>query len=204
MINSDFFVYLHIRPNTNDIHGIFYVGKGNSARLKLICRRNNPHHARILNKYGKNNIIVKSLKCESESHAFKLEVDIIKKLKEMGVSLTNITNGGDGASGIKHSEEIRKKISNAKKGKKHTEETKKKMSNAVRNKISDESRKKMSDSKKGTKHSEETKKKMSDTRKNISDETRKKLSDAKKGKKHSEETKKKMSDTRKNKKLLNC
>jgi endogenous inhibitor of DNA gyrase (YacG/DUF329 family) len=113
-------------------------------------------------------------------------------------------------------------------GKYHSEETKKKMSDAKKGEnnpnygkcCSEETKKKMSDAQKGKnnhnygKHpSEETKKKMSDAKKgennpnygkHLSDEIRKKLSDAEKGEKNhnygkhpSEETRKKMSDAKK-------
>jgi hypothetical protein len=92
-------------------------------------------------------------------------------------------------------------------GKKHTEEARKKMSEAT---TSDAARRKMSEAmkgrvpwNKGKKHTEEHKKKLSEALKGMkhSEETRKKISEAKKGKnnpmfgyKHSEETKKKMSE----------
>ena len=80
----------------------------------------------------------------------------------------NFTEGGDGISGFTHSEESRKKMSEARKGKKPYEMT-------------EETRKKISEAKKGKTHSEKT---------------RKKISEAKKGKTHSEETRKKMSEAR--------
>ena len=77
--------------------------------------------------------------------------------------------------GRKHSEEAKKKISDAKRGKKlgpKSEETKRKLSDAKKGeknpnyglKRSEETKKKISDAQKGKKHSEETKKKMSDAR----------------------------------------
>lgn len=74
-------------------------------------------------------------------------------------------------------------------GKTHSEETRRKISEAAKN-ISDETRQKMSEAKKGEnnpffgKHlSEETRQKMSEAKKGriLSDETRRKLSEAKKG-----------------------
>ncbi len=73
--------------------------------------------------------------------------------------------------GRKHSEETRKKLSEANKGKKLSEETKKKLSEANKGKkLSEETKKKLSEVQKGTnvmppsfkgrKHSEESKKKM--------------------------------------------
>ena len=67
------------------------------------------------------------------------------------------------------------------KGKKHSEETKRKLSEAhKRENLSEETIRKMSDSQKGKKLSEETRRKMSDShkRENLSEETRRKLSEA--------------------------
>ena len=91
-----------------------------------------------------------------------------------------------------------------KKGTHHSEETKKKMSEAAKGKkLSAETRKKLSEAHKGTHHSEEAKKKIGAARKgrqpmlgkHHSKESKKKLSEANKGKKLSEETKKKISET---------
>ncbi len=116
--------------------------------------------------------------------------------------------------GYKHSEESKKKMSEAKKGKKHTEESKKKMSDAKKGKkmkpLSEETKKKLSDAKKGKKikpFTEETKKKMSEAKKGKkmkphSEEAKKKMSEAKKGYKHTEEAKRKLSEVNKGKKHI--
>ena len=70
-------------------------------------------------------------------------------------------------------------------GKKHSEETKKKISEAKKGKkLSEEHRKKISESQKGHTSTDETKKKISATLKGhtVSEETRKKISESKKGK----------------------
>ena len=93
--------------------------------------------------------------------------------------------------GRTHTEEAKRKISEARKGKPgkpHTEETKRKMSEAHKGKsrkpLSEETKRKLSKALKGKTHSEETKRKISDTLK---------------GKTHSEETKRKISEARKKK-----
>jgi hypothetical protein len=83
-----------------------------------------------------------------------------------------------------HSEDTRKRMSQAKKGKQRapfSDEHRKKMSKSKKN-ISEETRKKMIDAKTGKKLSEETCKKMSEISKKrqYSEETRKKMSDARK------------------------
>lgn len=70
--------------------------------------------------------------------------------------------------------EVRKDLSEARKGQKHSEESRKKMSEAHKN------------------PSEETRRKMSEAHKNPSEETRKKMSNTHKGKKLSEEHKQKI------------
>lgn len=109
----------------------------------------------------------------------------------------NLTYGGEGWGVF--TAEIRKKISEARKGKQLSEETKQKISEAL----------------KGKKLSEETKIKMSETRKGkpgfwtgkqLSEEHRRKLSESHTGIKHkkhkpfSEETKRKMSEAQKGEK----
>lgn len=104
-----------------------------------------------------------------------------------------------------HSEEVRQKISEAKKGSKHSEETlvklrarrhteevKKLIGEAVKGlnkgrKLSEEAKLKISEANKGNKHSEETKKIISEAMKGrkLSEETKLKMSEAKKGNKSS-------------------
>lgn len=82
--------------------------------------------------------------------------------------------------GKKHSEETRKKMSEAHKGKKHSEEEKRKISEGNKGKkLSKEHCKKISEARKGS---------------SISEETRKKLSEQRKGKKKSKEHAKKLVD----------
>ena len=74
------------------------------------------------------------------------------------------------------------------KGKHHSEEHKKKMSEAKKGKYAGENNPMY-----GKKHSDETRRKMSDAKKDMSEETRKKISVGHKGKPKSEEHKKKLS-----------
>lgn len=99
--------------------------------------------------------------------------------------------------GMHHSEETKKRLSEAGKGNK----------NALGQHHTEEAKKKMSEAKSGKNHpnygkhrSEETRKKISDAHKGkkLSEKTKRKLSEANKGKHHSEETKKKISEAQKN------
>ena len=101
----------------------------------------------------------------TNNHLNQMEIFYIKKYD----SQFNFTEGGDGVADFRHSEESRKKMSEAKKGKALSEEVRKKMSeNNARywqgKTLSEETKKKISESKKGKKPyemTEETKKKMS-------------------------------------------
>ena len=147
----------------------------------------------------------------TNNHLNQMEIYYIKKYNPQ----FNFTDGGDGMTGFKHSEETRKKMSenNARywKGKTLSEETRKKISEAKKGKThSEETRKKMSEANKsknnpmyGKTHSEETRKKMSEAKKGktLSEKTRKKISESQKGennpmygKTHSEEARKKISE----------
>ena len=92
--------------------------------------------------------------------------------------------------GRTHSDETRKKMSEAQKGKHLSEETCIKMSESHKGKVPWN---------KGKRHTEESRIKMSEARKGRthSDETRKKMSEARKGRTHSDETRKKMSEAQK-------
>jgi len=111
--------------------------------------------------------------------------------------------------GTKKCEEIKKKISETKKGQKHSEETKQKISESKKGQISwnkgiphtNETKLKISEAKKGQKHSEKTKQKMKQSHigKKLLEEQKINLYGRNKGFKHSEESKKKMSETKKGK-----
>jgi hypothetical protein len=142
-----FYVYTHALPNTNDIYGIFYVGKGNEKRVKVVGRNHNKYHMRIVKKYGgARNIIVRKILCKSENDAFDLKIKIISKLKQLGANLTNFTDGGEGASGYLHSDENKQKMSQKAKERASREDWKSKASeNAKRYFSNPENRKKQSD-----------------------------------------------------------
>jgi len=92
-------------------------------------------------------------------------------------------------------------VFNSNTGREHTEEAKRKMSEAgKRRKHTEETRRKLSEAAKRRKHTEETKRKMSESHKGKkmperSEEHRRKLSESGKRRKHTEETKRKMSES---------
>lgn len=108
-----FYVYEHWRPD-KDLP--FYVGKGRGSRAESITR--NVYYNRVVNKLSRLGMCVEIRMVESglsERAAFDLEVARIALWRQSGVSLTNITNGGEGLSGLTHSEKTREKIRAARK-----------------------------------------------------------------------------------------
>ena len=145
-----FYIYEHIRPDTN---AIFYVGKGNGSRHKSTKDRNSQWKS-IVEKVGgfKARIIVKDI---DEELSLLAERERIDQLKRLGVKLCNLTSGGQGVSGLKHTDNSKKKMSESRKNlipHKHTEESKEKIRKATTGVIFTEERKrKISESKKGKK-----------------------------------------------------
>jgi len=87
---ADFYVYLDFRVSTG---GIFYVGKGNSARVKQKSRRG-AHHARIVKKHRLSRVAFPIAK---ELEALDIEkqlVDAIGRLDLQTGPLVNTCDGG--------------------------------------------------------------------------------------------------------------
>ena len=134
-----------------------------------------------IKKYGKKNFEKFLIQfCYSKEELDKQEIFWIAEYRKRGLAQYNIANGGEGNAGYKHSEEAKKKISEAMKVYTY---------NKGRH-LSEETKKKMSESHKGKHYSEETKRKMSESQKgkniwmkgrHFSEETKKKMSEARKG-----------------------
>jgi hypothetical protein len=104
-----------------------------------------------------------------EELSFLVEEERIDQLKRLGLKLTNKTNGGEGPSGMRHTDEAKRKIANAQRGEKHwtfghgiTDEHRAKL-RAAREKLvfTDEIRAKLSEAGKKRVYTDETKAKMS-------------------------------------------
>ena len=167
-----FYVYQHRKADTNDI---FYVGKGKGTRAFNATKRN-PYWKRVVAKHGFNvEIIVDNL---DEEFSFLVEMETIDAYKKRGITLSNLTNGGDGASGLIHTEEHKAKLKGNKfgaatwgigfKGKTHTDEQKAKW--AI-------TRKGVTSPRKGVVLSEETKRKMSQSKTGLANFKRRVLSE---------------------------
>ena len=149
------YVYRHIRLDTNMQ---FYIGKGTNSdgyyTRAYSSDRTNPHWHNIVNKHGhKVEIIIDGL---TEKEAFGIEIQLILDYGRIDLgtgTLVNKTNGGEGTRCIVRTPEHIEKLRQANLGRKHTEEAKKKVSEAKKgNKNWD-----------GRKHSEESKKKISES-----------------------------------------
>jgi hypothetical protein len=125
-----FYVYEHWRSDTQQP---FYVGKGFKKRAYQMTRRNR-HHLFVqdyLKRIGASievKIVAVSL---TERQAFDLEIELIDKWLTAGCKLVNITKGGDGPTGRKHTEEWKQANSERMKGRVTSPETRVKMSAAA-------------------------------------------------------------------------
>lgn len=202
---QQFYCYIYYRKNKTTP---FYVGKGKGNRAYKL----NDHNIwvrNIVEKDGKENINIEIIKCNDEKSAFNLEIRWIAIFKSDGYILCNKTDGGDGVSGYKQSEEHKSKISKAHKGKKLSEEHKAKLSISGKGygqALSEETKLKISKANKGKKRSEETKRKISEIKKKekrrprkCSEQEKIRLKNLRKGSKASEETKLKLSKSKKEK-----
>jgi hypothetical protein len=162
-----YYVYAHRKADNKHI---FYIGKGKGRRINQKHGRSQLWQ-RTVSKHGlEKEILFSNL---SEEEAFKIEVETIAFFIENGVNLCNRTDGGEGISGLKHTEEACKKISMAHKGKKHPielvmlranknrgkkrtpEQIKKSVDKRIGRKASPETKAKMSAARTGKKHSKE-------------------------------------------------
>ena len=168
---SSFYTYAYLREDGTP----YYIGKGKGNRAYSKHRK----HIKVPNK---NKILILKNNL-TEKEAFKHEIYMINIFgrKDLGSGiLINLSDGGDGVSGYKH-----------------TELSKHKMKHSKRPTMLKETKEKISKTLKGRKKSpltEEQKKKISETKKKLFKEGKYKTPNGMSGKTHKEETKKKMSD----------
>ncbi|MGL5074978.1 MAG: NUMOD3 domain-containing DNA-binding protein [Waterburya sp.] len=179
---NKFYVYVHRRKTDGKI---FYIGRGCSGRFLSKHGRNN-YWKNVVNKHGF--VGEKLFTGLTNDHANFLEVYFIAKYNKEGLELTNLTNGGEGASGCKRSEETKKKLSNSLKGRIITKEHRLKVGLANKRRvISEVTRKKISNFQKGKRISIEHRMKISRAKKGLrfSEEHCRKISESKRGLKNS-------------------
>jgi hypothetical protein len=190
MSNTIYYVYAYLRSKDSQTAAAgtpYYIGYGKGQRAF------NRH--RIPVPKDRSNIIFLHENL-SEDQAKELEIQEIARYgrKDLGTGiLTNLTNGGEGVSGMVHSSETKKVMSEKKSGennhfygKKHSEEARKKISESKKGKPAPGNHR-------GKNHSEEAKQKLSEAVNRRSEEQKQSFAKCNLGKKKTEETKKKMS-----------
>lgn len=130
-MTKKYYVYILEIEGTGEI---FYVGKGSGKRSKshrTIAKDKKKNHYPV---YCKINFLLKNgsdfrdriiARFDTEEEAYNKEVELISIIGKD--NLTNVTNGGDGSSFKKHTEESKKKTGDANRGRKHSVETIEKM-----------------------------------------------------------------------------
>ena len=167
-----YYVYQH---KTADTNSIFYIGKGKGNRAFTKSNRSQ-YWKNVVNKHGFNvEFVVTDI---DEEFSFLIEMETIDAYRKRGIVLSNMTDGGEGASGLVHSEEHKAKLKGNKfgaatwgigfKGKTHSDEQKAKWSKI---------RKGVTSPRKGVVLSEETKRKMSQSKTGLANLKRRVLSD---------------------------
>ena len=171
-IRTMYYVYQH---KTADTNSIFYIGKGKGNRAFTKSNRSQ-YWKNVVAKHGLQiDFVVKDV---DEELAFLVEAECIDQNKKLGIKLINMTDGGEGASGYKHTETHREKMKGNKfgastwgtsfKGKTHSDEQKAKWA---------EIRKGVTSFRKGVVLSDETKRKISQSRVGLIVKKRRVLSD---------------------------
>jgi len=188
-VTNCFYVYTHTKADTGEV---FYVGKGKGDRAH--SGRRNAFWKNVAKKHGHVvNILAAGL---YEEDAFALEKELIAKFGRS--ALCNLTDGGEGVSGYKWSDEGRRAISENLRGRIASKETREKLSQLLRGKRkTPEQIERHAAAIRGRKlspaHIEALR--LSLIGHTVSNETRKKLSEANRGQRRSEETKRKLSES---------
>lgn len=119
MSELKYYTYAHYTADTKEL---FYIGKGIRERAWATLRRGNWWNNKV-NKHG-GRLVEILARWETEKEALEHEVFLIKTFRELGYTLVNITDGGQGISGVTRSTETREKLRKANIGKKHSKATK--------------------------------------------------------------------------------
>lgn len=188
-----FYTYFHTR---NDTNAVFYVGKGYGDRAHSVKNRNK-HWRHIVAKHGRTVHIAAQWSAESE--ALQHEKFLILCFKDLHIPLCNMTDGGEGVSGLKHTIETKEKLRAASLGQSHSDETRAKISLSSRGRIPTEAAMEhyrlAAIARTGVyKHSNETREKLrtSHLGKTLPAEQRAKIGLASTGRRHSDESREKI------------
>jgi len=123
-MTSMFYTYMHSRADTGVV---FYIGKGVRKRAWDFNRRN-PKWKNIAAKHGVNVEIC--ARWGTEEEALQHETLLISCMKDLGINLANIADGGNGPTGYKFTPEQKLKMSIKRKGKKLSPEVRAKIAAA--------------------------------------------------------------------------
>lgn len=128
----------------NKINGNIYVGKTKNLKNRKWAHFNktvNMHLKHAMIKYGQNNFEFIPIQAyHTEFECFEAEKFWISELKKYDINLYNMTEGGEGVTGLIVSEENKKKMSERTKGNNHNlgrklpEDQKNKISKALKGK----------------------------------------------------------------------
>ena len=196
-----YYIYLIV----NSVNGKTYVGQRKSSKewYEDKYMGSGTLLKKAKQKYGIENFEKFLIQhCYSKEETNKAERSWIAEYRSRGKAEYNISDGGDGSAGFHHTEETKRRLSEAKKGKPKSDETRRKLSESHKGKqASEETKRKLSEVHKGNHPSEETRQKMSEAQKgkHKSEEWRRKISEAHKGRKLSEEHRRKLSEAKKGK-----
>lgn len=119
-----YIIYRHTSPSGKVYIGITSKKNPEHRWNKGRNYRNTTYFYNAIKKYGWDNIKHEILFYNvPEDRAKKLEISLIRHYKNLGISY-NITEGGEGVLGLKHSEECKKKMSEIRMSKYTSEERK--------------------------------------------------------------------------------
>jgi len=130
---NESYVYMLVDPRNNQP---FYVGKGKGSRCRFHldeAKYYTNRKSKKLNKIrklfllGLEPTIIKVDENVTDAEAIDLEVLLIAEMRDIGIPLTNMTDGGDGAQGYRHTEEHKRFASERQKNRAFTEEHKQRM-----------------------------------------------------------------------------
>ena len=111
-----YYIYRHIRPDKNVP---FYIGRGANYADRSIYRRSKSLKGRnyiwksIVAKNNNNYYIDIMYETDYLDEILKKEIEFIslyRKIIDNNGTLCNLTNGGDGSLGLKHTEETKNKM----------------------------------------------------------------------------------------------
>ena len=119
----------------NISNGMLYIGKTvTTLRIRAtkhcndaLAHRDNFYFHSAIRKYGTKSFVWEKLIEVDDSELSAWEIYYIDLARDQGYQLYNLTDGGEGIAGYKHTDESKQRIGEANKGYKHTEYAKERM-----------------------------------------------------------------------------